>query len=225
MWRRQSVCCKDQVRLLKDTNSARYRESSSQDSDDDATFPHEGCSPVNENDDDSAYDHLVESITNLVLESSCVGNVEERAVPIELYVHNLLEQIMNHTKAANKSQAFCLPIRNLPIQNSGAPGDVGDADVRARDQGGNAGSSNGNKRKNKAASGQGRNHSYEDEESLDDSSEEDQGNNTQKPKKLKTGKKSHNFSCPFRKRNPNRFNVREHSSCALNPFADFALLK
>lgn len=224
MWRRQSVCSKDRVRLLKDTNRTRYRESSSQDSDDEATFTHEACSPVNENDEDTTYDHLVESITNLVVESSCIRNVEERAVPVELYVHNLLEQIMNHTKAADKSQAFCLPIRNLPMRNSEAPGDAGDADVRARGQARNAGSSSGNKRKNKAASGPGRNHGY-DEESLDDSSEEDEGNNTQKPKKLKTGKKSHNFSCPFRKRNPIRFNVRDHTSCALNPFADFALLK
>lgn len=202
----------------------RYRESSSQDSDDEATFLHEGCIPVNENDEDTAYDHLVESITNLVVESSCIRNVEERAVPVELYVHNLLEQIMNHTKAADKSQPFCLPIRNLPMRNSEAPGDAGDTGVRIRGQGGNAGGSSGNKRKNKAASGPGHIQDY-DGDSLDDSSEEDQGNNAQKAKKLKTGKKSHNFSCPFRKRNPIRFNVRDHTSCALNPFADFALLK
>jgi hypothetical protein len=33
------------------------------------------------------------------------------------------------------------------------------------------------------------------------------------------------LSCPFRKRNPLRFNVRDHGSCALNSFSDFALLK
>lgn len=33
------------------------------------------------------------------------------------------------------------------------------------------------------------------------------------------------FSCPFRKRNPIRFNVRSHSSCALSDFPSMAHLK
>lgn len=32
------------------------------------------------------------------------------------------------------------------------------------------------------------------------------------------------FGCTYRKGNP-RFNVRDYDSCALNPFADMALLK
>lgn len=34
-----------------------------------------------------------------------------------------------------------------------------------------------------------------------------------------------NFSCPFRKRNPNRFNIRDHGTCALHSFEGFATLK
>lgn len=34
-----------------------------------------------------------------------------------------------------------------------------------------------------------------------------------------------NFSCPFRKRNPTRFNIRDHGTCALHSFEDFATLK
>ncbi|KAK4152298.1 hypothetical protein C8A00DRAFT_16381 [Chaetomidium leptoderma] len=33
------------------------------------------------------------------------------------------------------------------------------------------------------------------------------------------------FSCPFRKRNPVRFNVRDFQSCAVQPFSDMTLLK
>lgn len=33
------------------------------------------------------------------------------------------------------------------------------------------------------------------------------------------------LSCPFRKRNPVKFNVRDHSSCALTSFSTIALLK
>lgn len=34
-----------------------------------------------------------------------------------------------------------------------------------------------------------------------------------------------NFSCPYRKRNPLRFNVRDHRFCATLSFADMNLLK
>lgn len=202
----------------------RYRESSSQDSDDDTGFPHDDCSAENEEDEDFAYDQLVEGITNLVLESSCVGNVEERAVPVELYVHNFLEQILNHPKPTTKGQTLCLPIRNHPMQNNEAPSDAGEPGTYGRGQNGNGGSSSGNKRKNKEAPAHSRNGGCGDEDGLDDSSE-DWSNNLQEDKKQKTGRNGGKLSCPFRKRNPIRFNVRSHPSCALNGFADLALLK
>ncbi|KAI7786199.1 hypothetical protein LA080_004583 [Diaporthe eres] len=200
------------------------RESSSQDSDDGTGFPHDDCSPENEEDEDFAYDQLVEGITNLVLESSCVGNVEEGAVPVELYVHNFLEQILNHPKPATKSQTLCLPIRNIPVQDNEAASDAGEPGMRGRGQNGNGGSSGGNKRKNKEAPAHSRNGGYGDEDGLDDSSE-DWSNNLQEDKKQKIGRNGGKLSCPFRKRNPIRFNVRDHGSCALNGFADLALLK
>jgi hypothetical protein len=33
------------------------------------------------------------------------------------------------------------------------------------------------------------------------------------------------LSCPYRKRNPNRFNVRDHHSCAMTYFPKFAELR
>ncbi len=35
----------------------------------------------------------------------------------------------------------------------------------------------------------------------------------------------HHLSCPFRKRNPVKFNVRDHQSCAVQSFPDISLLK
>lgn len=46
-----------------------------------------------------------------------------------------------------------------------------------------------------------------------------------RPKRLRVSKTRTSFTCPYRKRNPLRFNVREYGSCALNSFADMALLK
>jgi hypothetical protein len=34
-----------------------------------------------------------------------------------------------------------------------------------------------------------------------------------------------NLSCPYRKKNPSRFNVRDHQGCALSSFASYTLLK
>lgn len=45
------------------------------------------------------------------------------------------------------------------------------------------------------------------------------------PKRLRTSTLRNSLPCPYRKRNPLRFNVRSHGSCALNSFADMALLK
>lgn len=203
----------------------RFSESSSQDSDDDSSFRHEDCSPSNEEEDDLAYDQLVESITNLVLESSCVGNVEERAVPVKHYVHNFLEQILNHPKPAAKPQILSLPIQEHPMGENDAPCDAGEPGHRGRGQSGNGGSSSANKRKNKEAPGSGRYRGNGDEDDLGDSSGEGCSNNSQEDKKQKTGRDGGKLSCPFRKRNPIRFNVRSHQSCALNGFADLALLK
>lgn len=33
------------------------------------------------------------------------------------------------------------------------------------------------------------------------------------------------YSCPFRKRNPRRFNIRDHSACAMSQFPDISKVK
>ncbi|KAK7710626.1 hypothetical protein SLS63_012900 [Diaporthe eres] len=209
---------------MKDTDTLRISNSSWSDSDDNTGCPNEDCNPESAEDDDSAYDELVEGITNLILESSCVGNVEDQGVPVKLYVHNLLERILNHPRSPSESQVLCFPIRTLPAQNNERPSDTGEPGMHTRDQYGNGGSSGPHKRKNEAP-GYTRNDNCGDQDEFGDDLEEAQNHNPQKNKKLKTGKRGGNFSCPFRKRNPIRFNVRDYGSCALNPFADFALLK
>jgi hypothetical protein len=170
----------------------------------------------------------VESITDLIFESSCVGNVEERGVPVKLFVHSLLEQILNHQKPATVNQVLRLPIRSLPKQNNDVPNDAGELNMGARGQGGHGGGGGGgggNKRKTEDAPDHNHYRAHGDDDNPCDSSEEDENSSPQQAKKQKTGKRSRNFSCPFRKRNPIRFNVRTHYSCACNSFADFALLK
>lgn len=216
---------KQTYQAIADTDSVRYSESSSSDSDDNAECPHEDASPARGEDEDSTYDELVEGIANLVLESSCVGNIEDRGVPVKLYVHSLLEKILNHPKSPHQTQPPCLPIRDLPTPSNEALNDAGESGIRAGGRSGNGSGSGTNKRKNDEASGHSRNGSYGGQDNFDEDFGELHSHNAQKVKKPRTGKQAGNFSCPFRKRNPLRFNVRDHGSCALNPFTDFALLK
>jgi len=44
-------------------------------------------------------------------------------------------------------------------------------------------------------------------------------------KKLKVVEADQKFSCPYRKRNPLRFNVRDHQTCANQPYTSMANLK
>lgn len=96
--------------------------------------------------------------------------------------------------------------------------------MRTGGQDGNGGRGSGSKRKNEDSRGHGRYGGGGDDDDFGDSSEEGRSSR-KKVKKLKTEKKGRGLSCPFRKRNPTRFNVRNHGGCALASFADFALLK
>lgn len=57
---------------------------------------------------------------------------------------------------------------------------------------------------------------------------DDEGTNPLRMKRLKPSPRDEEnlrLSCPFRKRNPNRFNVRDHHSCAMTYFPKFAELR
>lgn len=181
-------------------------------------FPDEVYQVSDEN-EDTNYDELVESIRNLVIVSPCIDDLEDRGVPLEPYIHRFLEQVRNHRGASVQ----CLPIRSLPTQTCNPGTNEGSSRVSMgngfEDNGGNK------KRKNGENSGPGRgSRDTDSNDSNDDGSDGIQGGNPDNVKKQKTGKVD-GLSCHFRKRNPTRFNVREHQSCALSSFQSIALLK
>ncbi|KAG8162815.1 hypothetical protein KVR01_007293 [Diaporthe batatas] len=204
------------------------REPISPESDDKTVSLYEDSGAESEDDEDSAYNTLVQSITCLVVGSPAVGNAEERGVPVELYVHSFLEQILSHSKPAAENQTPLLPVYNLPMHTlprntNDGPGNLSDWHTRADGQGENGGRRGGQKRPNEEPHGQSRNGDDGGGNDPCDSSEDQ--SRTKKAKKLKTGRKSGLLSCPFRKRNPTRFNVRNHGGCALAGFPSLSLLK
>lgn len=169
--------------------------------------------------DDSEYENLVYSIQNLVLESSCVDDLEDRGVPVKLYIHQFLEKVCNHKSASIEPHDFCPPGLTFPLDTCSPHAGGGNSQVSLGDDyqanGGNKKRKNGQKR----AMGRDSDGNSPDDDGADGS---EGVSNT--PKKQKTGN-IEELSCPFRKRNPIRFNVRDHSQCALQFYADLARLK
>ncbi|KUI53176.1 hypothetical protein VP1G_00766 [Cytospora mali] len=172
------------------------------------------------------YQKLVEGISNLVLESACFGDLEDRGIPLELYIHGCLEQVSNHQSANLQCHASRIPTRTPPLQICNPGTNMGSSQMPMG--AGNRGNSR-NKRKNGGNGNTGRggrdtgdNHDADDDDD-DDEADDDQGDPV-RTKKQKTGK-GENLSCPFRRRNPVRFNVRDYRQCAFTSFQNLALLK
>ncbi|KUI67814.1 hypothetical protein VM1G_02963 [Cytospora mali] len=173
------------------------------------------------------YQKLVEGISNLILESYCFGDLEDREIPLELYIHGCLEQVSNHQSANLQCHASRIPVRTPPLQICNPGKNTGSS--RMSMGAGHRGNS-GNKRKNGGNGNTGRggrdtgdNHDADDDDDDDDEADDDQGDPV-RTKKRKTGK-CEDLSCPFRRRNPVRFNVREYRQCAFTSFQNLALLK
>lgn len=91
---------------------------------------------------------------------------------------------------------------------------------------GSAASSNTSPGSSGGSSGRGKKHGRNgDDEAY---SPDERGSSSQSAKRTKkTSKEDENLrlSCPYRKRNPFRFNVRDHHSCAMTYFPKFAELR
>lgn len=171
-------------------------------------------------DDEDEYQKLVESINKHVIDSSCVEDPEDSGVPLELYIHQFLEHVCNYRGANIQCHTWHLPTHALPIRTYKPGTSVsGSQTSSGAGQEGNGGNK---KRKKRGNIGPGR--GGKDQNSPYDDGGDDIGDNTgtDRFKKQKTGMK---LSCPFRKRNPLRFNVRDYYNCALVSYQSIALLK
>lgn len=58
-----------------------------------------------------------------------------------------------------------------------------------------------------------------------DSEDSSQGTWSSKRRKMNNARTAKSLSCPFRKRNPSRFNIRDHIACANTSFTDLSQVK
>ncbi|ROW10762.1 hypothetical protein VPNG_05045 [Cytospora leucostoma] len=172
--------------------------------------------------DEHDYRKLVQSINNLVIDSPCVDDIRGRGVPLELYIHKMIEQVLNHENASDIFHNSHPPNHNLPLQTCNPGANVGGSQATS---GSIHADNGGRKRKNSDKRELNRGARDKDGNEPDDDGDEHPQSEHSKAKKPKTGNKEKKMSCPFRRRNPVRFNVRDHPQCALGNFQTFALLK
>ncbi|KAK0723323.1 hypothetical protein B0T26DRAFT_750602 [Lasiosphaeria miniovina] len=154
---------------------------------------------------------------------------------------------LDHTGAAAeayKSVSYCLdelshvvPASALPnpgdFVHEASPGDTGSTTTRYFGAGGDAGAGAGRSNKQDTGNGNGG-----QKRPLDNGDNDPNNNGSSdgngpgggggpggKKPKLMSEPQDQNLSCPFRKRNPVRFNVRDHQSCAVQSFPDISQLK
>lgn len=166
------------------------------------------------------YEQLVENIVNLVIKSEWIGYLEDDCAHILKHTHAYLENIRNHDDESETA-------RSLPVSFTPPCAGGNDPGNKMGGQEAPVVANANRKRKQDASHGDRRRRGGDDDEHPDGNSPEDFDN----PEDWAGDKKRarihdcQKFPCPYRKRNPIRFNVRKHRECALNTFASMALLK
>lgn len=161
---------------------------------------------------DDPYDLLIEAICNVVSNHFSEHELRKLNAPITNYVNVFLEHIARDV--GDSTTLNTTPVIN---QTYGSSKDTSTASI---EQTPNPQSSIGHENERELHCEQ--NDFEEDDSDNDDSSSPP---NVDGKVRKNVGAYEGAFSCPFRKRNPVRFNVRSHSSCALSEFLSMSQLK
>lgn len=162
---------------------------------------------------DDPYDLLIESVCNVVSNHFAESELRKLTVPITHYANVFLEHI---ARDIGDSTTF----NTTPViyQTRGSSKDTSNAST---EQTPNPDSSFGHESKPEFRYEQ---NDSEEGDSDDDGSRAPMSMDENEAKnRIRASREA--MSCPFRKRNPTRFNVRLHSPCALSEFPSISHLK
>lgn len=161
---------------------------------------------------DDPYDLLVEDICNVVSDHFTENDLRKLKAPITHYANVFLEHITRDIGDSN-----ILSTTPAIYQAHGSSEDTPTASITETS---NCDNTVGHEGKRELRSEQ------------NDSDEDDNDDAGSRPPmrmdgqaSQKVGANEGDLSCPFRKRNPMRFNIRSHSSCALTEFPSMTHLK
>lgn len=171
---------------------------------------------------DDIYDNLFDAMCNAVLGILGDAGSVKLKHPVEDYVHHCLQRMLNDAIPVGIVDVGEIrePVCNSDSQISCPPGEPAKGSQKTG-PGSNMASSA--KRKTLHEQTYAPQHSGKSG-SKSPASQKKLGPRIQVGKKPRKNHSGDNYSCPFRKRNPQRFNVRDWS-CALQPFWDLSLLK
>lgn len=162
---------------------------------------------------DDPYDLLIEAVCNVVSNHFSESELRKLTVPITHYANVFLEHIARDIGDSNTFDT-------TPViyQTHGSSKDTSTASI---EQTPNPDSSFGHDNKPELRYEQ---NDSEEGDSDDDGSRPPMGMDENEAKnRVRASREA--LSCPFRKRNPMRFNVRLHSPCALSDFPSISHLK
>lgn len=162
---------------------------------------------------DDPYDLLIEAVCNVVSNHFSESELRRLNAPITHYANIFLENI-----AREIGDSDTLNTTPVIYQTHGPSKDASTASIQ---QAPNPGSSVGHENKRELRCEQ--NNSEDDDSDSDGSRPPTRTDANGVYKEVRASRVA--LSCPFRKRNPMRFNIRSHSSCALSDFPSMAHLK
>lgn len=183
-------------------------------------YPEDASDDESPLDMDSVYDNLLEGVSNAISRIIGDAGLLKLKCPVEDYIHDFLQCMLNDAlpcdsihEDENEEQAY----------DSGShvicrPGGSSAEGTRKR------GTSSTGTTKRKTMHGQMTTHQTQSSDSADPSSQENNLPHIKIGKKPKMSPVGTYLSCPFRKRNPTKFNIREWT-CATQSYSDLALLK
>lgn len=162
---------------------------------------------------DDPYDLLTEAVCNVVSNHFSESELRRLKAPIIHYANVFLEHISRDIGDSN-----ALNITPVIYQTNGPSKDTSTTQIKETS---NPDSSVGHEKKGRLCSEKidPEDDDCDDDDSRPPSRMDDNG----VYKRVRAGEVT--LSCPFRKRNPVRFNIRSHSPCALSDFPSMAHLK
>ncbi|VBB84279.1 Putative protein of unknown function [Podospora comata] len=163
-------------------------------------------------------DRLIDEISSWVLRNTCGKDVDDCAAPLMIWdcTYRYVQELSSVAQDGTLGIVQATSGQGTPTsQGGGTPGEGG------YDQQSSGGYFSKGKRKAEGGGSDdgsglgGRDHM---------GGGDDDGDTTMAAQGY-TSKNTTNFSCPYRKRNPLRFNVRDHYVCATHSFSDMSQLK
>ncbi|KAI6359079.1 hypothetical protein MCOR25_007174 [Pyricularia grisea] len=171
---------------------------------------------------DAYYDVMCQAIHNIILERTPTAVLDDLEKPLEMAAVWCTEKAINLIQ--EKLFDISCAEKIVTDHSEGSLEDSGHGSYAPS----NAASASTSQKHARA-----KKHGESSNRQGDDESEDDT-NNGQNQEGSRIGRQDHRhlskrdrngFSCPFRKRNPLRFNIRDWSNCALQPYDNITLLK